>query len=73
MLDDEASDPGEVDVDDYTFLGFHTILLVFGGVAVGFGASPLVSTLFYFSWVVRIWALEFLLLGFVWLFALTSF
>jgi hypothetical protein len=31
--------PIEVDVDDYTFFGFHTILFVHGGVVVDFGAS----------------------------------
>ena len=65
MLDDEASNPGEVDVDDYALLGLHTILLVFGGVVVGFGASPFCfhTILFFFGGVG--WTLVFILLRFV--------
>ena len=39
MLDDEASSLGEVDADDCASLGFHTILFVFGGVVIDFGAT----------------------------------
>jgi hypothetical protein len=39
LLDEATSVPGGVDADDCTLFGFHTILLVFGGVVVDFGAS----------------------------------
>ena len=38
----------EVDVDDYTFFGFHTILFDLGDVEVDFGASPFcLHTIFF--------------------------
>ena len=39
LLEDGTLMLGGVDVDDCTFFGLHTILLVFGGVVVDFGAS----------------------------------
>ena len=38
-LDDEASGPGEVDMDASSFFSLHTILFVLGGVVVDFRAS----------------------------------
>jgi hypothetical protein len=39
LLEDGTTVSGGVDADDCTFFGLHTILLVFGGVVVDFGAS----------------------------------
>ena len=39
LLEDGTSVPGGVDSEGCTFFGFHTILLVFGGVVVDFGVS----------------------------------
>jgi hypothetical protein len=49
LLVDGTSDPGEV--DGCTFLGFHTILLDFGGVVVDFKAASFVfhTILFFFG------------------------
>jgi len=42
--------PGEVDVDDCTFFGIHTILFDLGGVVVDIGASSFCShTIFFFG------------------------
>jgi hypothetical protein len=70
LLDDGTSVPIGVGTDDCSFFGFHTILLVFGGVVVDFGASSFcfhtflsflggVGTTFevssFFLWVVLLW------------------
>ena len=39
LLDEGTSVPREVDMDDYTIFGLHTILFDLGGVEVDFGAS----------------------------------
>ena len=42
--------PGEVDMDDCTFFGFHTILFDLGGVVVDFGAYFFCfHTIFFFG------------------------
>ena len=72
LLDEGTSMPREVDVDDCTFFGLHTILFVLGGVEVDFKALSFCFHLFSF-WVVWEQPLGFLTFSLGSFFAPTSF